>query len=526
MKQLIIILVAFLMALTIIACDSDDEEKTNGGSNNTEVSNLVEMKISVLLDADKQDGPSPRLVAEWGDNMFAQVVDPSHPKVTMFQYINSNKGDDIVAIVSEHNIIFMNYNPTSGKDFPSDVLITSDDDNFSSLSSCVVNWENEEISFKKTIPLTENSKIKTKVVTKGENDLLKKPFFDMFDEMSEKISNIKDKMAVFGALGRSATLLCDIWTEGLIPVMKYQLYDDDKIAQQQYVQEHFTGKATDWVKDRINGKVDDGKDKMIDYLCKVTSVERKDVNLCLWMYDNLYRPKVTTIDKPTNEKEKLVNLSLQATSNLCEKIGASYTVINETQDVPDEDAPEWWNEEDEYDNDDEFDDEYDNNEEDEEDGDEYNNTEWSGTTWTFTGNATLFDSEDGTSSGAITFTIDFLESGEVHILGTAVGETEDFNDGSVNINIEYITNGVIITNRGSDTDTDSYSSQTNTWSFTWTLHKTDATHATMEWDGQDNYSGWWDESRYDANGHKTGTIRHNYSGSTTYTGQFTGTCVM
>ena len=148
----------FMMALAFAACSGDDGDNTGGQNNKSddpEKPTQVEMKISVLLDADKQDQAVPRLVAEWEDNMFAQVVDPNHPEVTMFQYINSDKGYDVVAVVTEHNIFFMNYNPTSGKDFPEEALVASDDDGFSTLSSCKVDWKNNKIDkYGKTVPFS------------------------------------------------------------------------------------------------------------------------------------------------------------------------------------------------------------------------------------------------------------------------------------------------------------------------------------------------------------------------------------
>ncbi|MBO7581901.1 MAG: hypothetical protein J6T38_10355, partial [Bacteroidaceae bacterium] len=353
MKNLKFYLATFLMALAFAACGSDDGEETGGGGqdkpDNPDTPTQVEMKISVLKNADQQEQAVPRLVAEWGDNMFAQVVDPNHPEVMMFQYINSDKGYDVVAVVTEHNIFFMKYNPVLDKAFPEEALVASDDDGFSTLSSCTVDWKNNKLEYKKTVPFSTDAKARARMATRGENDLIKKPFFDMFDEMSSNISQIKDKMKVFGTLGKSATLLCDIWTEGLIPVMKYQLYDDDKVAQQQYVQDYFKGKATDWVKGKIEGKLNDKVDEMTDYLCTITGVEKEDVNLCLWAYDNLYRPKDTATEKPAKETERLVSSGMQAAIDFSAKVVAADPVFNETQNVPGEDDPEWWDEDEDED---------------------------------------------------------------------------------------------------------------------------------------------------------------------------------
>lgn len=532
MKKLYFMFATFMMALAFAACSGDDGDNTGGqksDDNPPEKKEQVKMKISVLLDADKQDQAVPRLVAEWEDNMFAQVVDPNHPEVTMFQYINSDKGYDVVAVVTEHNIFFMNYNPTSGKDFPEEALVASDDDGFSTLSSCKVDWENNKIDkYGKTVPFSSKSaKAKTRMATRGENDLIKKPFFDMFDEMSTNISKIKDKMEVFGALGKSATLLCDIWTEGLIPVMKYQLYDDDKIAQQQYVQDYFTGKATDWVKGKIEGKVDDAMDKATDYLCEITGVERKDVNLCVWMYDNLYRPEDTAAEKPAGETERLVSSGMQAALDFSERVVAADPVFNEKQDVPDEDDEEWWDEDDDDDDEDEWgDDDDDDDDEDEgddegddDDDDDDDNKDdtygWYGTTWTFTGNLTINSTDEDYESGTgqVTINLNFPTANSVN-MSTGLSNELGFDEiwGMGRTKVEETANGLIITNTGSYTENeDGYS--TMNWNHTWVLRHTDATHATLEWSGQHNDYGWY----------YIGKERYSYSGTVTFSGHFTGT---
>ena len=124
MRKFYLFFATFMMALAFAACSGDDGDSKGGGQKSDEPvePKEVEMKISVLVGTDDMDYSVPRLLAEWEDNMFAQVVDPNHPNYTVFQYMNNDKGNDVVAVVTEHNIFFMNYNPTSGKDFPEEAL--------------------------------------------------------------------------------------------------------------------------------------------------------------------------------------------------------------------------------------------------------------------------------------------------------------------------------------------------------------------------------------------------------------------
>ena len=523
MNKISFFLATLLMAFTFAACGSDDDDATgNGGEkkpdDNPAPSAIVNMKVSVLMDADQADQAVPRLVAEWGDNMFAQVIDPNHPEVMMFQYLNSDK-NDVVAVLTEHNIIFMNYNPTSGKDFPEEALVSCDYDGFSTISACTIDWEKGDIKFTKTVPFyTQQYKAKTRMATRGENDLIKKPFFDMFDEMSANISKIKDKMKVFGAVGKSATLLCDIWTEGLIPVMKYQLYDDDKLAQQQYVKDYFTGKAMDYVKDKVNGKVDDVMDKTTDYLCEITGVKRKDVNLCVWMYDNLYRPSDTAAEKPTDKMDQLVSSGMQAAMDFSEKVVKADPVFNEEHETPDEDDDVWWDEDDEDDDDDEFGDGDDDDDDEEDDEDEI--TSWAGTKWNLSGTLTTDDTEDGRQSGPVTFTVEFPESGGVKISG---GLSEAFEEGT--ISMDESGTSLTIVCQGTEKSSDSYGSWSDTWSYTLKLNRQGANSATVNFSGQDSWIDIYNESIYDKKGNKIGTNPVKTTGATTFSGTFSGTLV-
>lgn len=448
------------------------------------------MKISVLVGTDDMDYSVPRLLAEWEDNMFAQVVDPNHPNYTVFQYMNNDKGNDVVAVVTEHNIFFMRYNPATDKDFPEAALIASDDDGFSTLSSCKVDWENNKIDYGMTVPLRK----KTKMSTRGENDALKKPFFDMLDEISDGIDGMDAVLGKMGPVGTAAKTLCAAWTKVAIPLMKYNLYADDEIGRREYVQDYFQSAVESAVVEKFQ-----------KYICGIKKVDDDDVTIGTWMAKATWRI-ATDSEEYEKKKEELVNTGKQAAQKFCDKVVAAASVLNETQDVPDEDDEEWWDEDEDEDEDDE--EEIDDDEEDGGDDDEI--TSWAGTAWEFSGTLTQYDSDDGTQSGPATFSIEFPESGGVNIMVVAGEHSAPFMEGD--IKIDETANGVIITNSGSETIRDSEGSQTNRWSATWRLTRTSATQATMDYSSQNNWNG----SYY------VGTNQYTYSGTTIVSGQFTG----
>ncbi len=506
MKKLYFLFATFMMALAFAACSGDDGDNTGGQKSDEPVEpKEVEMKISVLVGTDDMDYSVPRLLAEWEDNMFAQVVDPKHPNYTVFQYMNNDKANDVVAVVTEHNIFFMQYNPATDKDFPEKALVASDDDGFSTLSSCKVDWKSNEINYGMTVPLRKN----TKMATRGEYDALKKPFFDMFDEISDGIDGMDAVLGKMGPVGTAAKTLCAAWTKVAIPLMKYNLYADDEIGRQEYIQEYFQSAVESAVGEKLQ-----------KYICgiKKVNVEDDDVSIGTWMAKATWRI-ATDSEEYEKKKEELVNTGMQTAQKFCDKVVAAAPIFNETQDVPDEDDEEWWDEDDD-DDDDELDDGDDDDDDEDEDEDEDEITSWAGTKWTFSGTLTMDDSEDGKGSGFVSFSVEFPESGGVRIGG---GLAEPFSEGTVTM--DESGSSLTIVCQGSENENDSDGSWSSTWSYTLKLNRQGAANATANFSGQDSWIDIYNETVYDKKGNKIGTNPVKKTGATILSGNFSGTLV-
>ena len=504
MKKLYFLFATFMMALAFAACSGDDGDNTGGQKSDEPVEpKEVEMKISVLVGTDDMDYSVPRLLAEWEDNMFAQVVDPKHPNYTVFQYMNNDKANDVVAVVTEHNIFFMQYNPATDKDFPEKALVASDDDGFSTLSSCKVDWKSNEINYGMTVPLRKN----TKMATRGEYDALKKPFFDMFDEISDGIDGMDAVLGKMGPVGTAAKTLCAAWTKVAIPLMKYNLYADDEIGRQEYIQEYFQSAVESAVGEKLQ-----------KYICgiKKVNVEDDDVSIGTWMAKATWRI-ATDSEEYEKKKEELVNTGMQAAQKFCDKVVAAAPIFNETQDVPDEDDEEWWDEDDD-DDDDELDDGDEDDDDEDEDEDEI--TSWAGTKWTFSGTLTMDDSEDGKGSGSVSFSVEFPESGGVRIGGELA---EPFSEGTVTM--DESGSSLTIVCQGSENGNDSDGSWSSTWSYTLKLNRQGAANATANFSGQDSWIDIYNETIYDKKGNKIGTNPVKKTGATILSGNFSGTLV-
>ena len=205
--------------------------------------------------------------------------------------------------------------------------------------------------------------------------------------------------------------------------MKYNLYADDEIGRREYVQDYFQSAVESAVGEKFQ-----------KYICGIKKVDDDDVTIGTWMAKATWRI-ATDSEEYEKKKEELVNTGKQAAQKFCDKVVAAASVLNETQDVPDEDDEEWWDEDDDDDDEDEWgDDDDDDDDEDEwgdgddddddEDGDDDDDEDneddvigWWGTTWNFSGTLTVNDTEDGTYSENVSMTIEFPESGGVKISG-------------------------------------------------------------------------------------------------------------
>ncbi|MBO7581259.1 MAG: hypothetical protein J6T38_07065, partial [Bacteroidaceae bacterium] len=139
---------------------------------------------------------------------------------------------------------------------------------------------------------------------------------------------------------------------------------------------------------------------------------------------------------------------------------------------------------------------------------------WTGTKWNFSGTMSIVDTGDAREGGegGASMTIEFPSSGGVKISGD--GEIPYIINHST-VKFEETRTGMIITIRGSITDTDSEGSDTSSWVHTLTLKHKDAAQAKMDWSGQETYSGWYYILK----------DKHTYGGVAIFSGQFTGSIV-
>lgn len=317
MKTFRFFFATFLMAFTFVACSSGDNDENGGGNNQSEdpeTPTQIEMEISVSEGAYDLDHPVPRLVAEWDGQMMAQVTNPEDDGVLMLQYVNQDEAYDGVVLVSEHNVIFMHYNPASDTNFPSKALVAGDYDDFSSLSSCTIDWSSGDIQFDETYPIGQSTK--TRLTTRSGNDDIKKHFFTLLDDISMGVDGMDAVLDKMKPVGISAKTLCAAWTKVAIPLMKYNLYADDEIGRRQFIEDYFQSA----VESKIEGAIQ-------EYLCKITAVESADVNIGKWMAKATYRIAMSDAEFDS-KKDELVQKGTQAASHFVQNVNKGTTVIN------------------------------------------------------------------------------------------------------------------------------------------------------------------------------------------------------
>ncbi len=559
-----------LLAMLAGACGDDSDEKGDiiDSPDNPEEEQVIDMSVSLLTGTDAMDHAVPRMVVEWEKHMIAQIADPRHPDVMILQYAGAGGDADGVALVSKHNIIFMHYNPARDDEFPADALVASDYDGFSSLTACTIDWVSGDMDFGNSIAF-ESSNRSMAPATRGDDDNIKALFFNMFDEIGSNVGKMKGLYETYGPLGTSATTLCDAWSKVIVPLMQYQLYEDDELARQQFVEARFKSQVVSAVNDNITGDLK-------EYLCKLKAVDKEDVNFAIWAYDlfgGLEEPLQQRVYERWSDRNKASEVAERVSENIDvgadvisephtpqastsgvrvtltvgqvteTSIGLAGAVkIDDSMYASVAEAGFVY---------------YAGNSEVRvktgvdsnfnikptqltglEPGTTYriaayyesafssktfysdfqtvttldgdSDLEWAGTKWHFVGTLYIDDSEDGQGSKRLSLDIDLtgLDSGNV----TFSGEAAEVIEGSCSTQVTS-DGTLIIKVAGTSHEEESGDVYNDSWSYTFTLHRLSTNRASMVWEGSDN--GTW----YDA------MLKQSGSYTITLNGQFDGTLI-
>lgn len=309
MKKLWYMIAILAAAFVLTACGGDDDEPTNPGHPQPEGATL--MQVSALIGSNSFDYPTPRLIFRCDGMMTAEINDPNQPDVLMLQVVGQDKEADALVMVSTKNIVIAHYNPSTDTTLPKEVLLAGDFDDFSTLSYATIDWLSGEVELRESLPLSGEGKPSMIKATRGENDAIKKPFFDMVDYISAEIGKMGEKMDKFGKAGKSGKAVCTAINEVVVPLMRYNLYADDEIAQQKYVEEYV-------------------QDKSKKLFCKVTGIDEDYLNFALWAYNNANRLKIGSDDDPTDYTGKYYPVGHQQATTVANVVNQSASVLNST----------------------------------------------------------------------------------------------------------------------------------------------------------------------------------------------------
>jgi len=298
----------------------------------------------------------------------------------------------------------------------------------------------------------------------------------MLDDIGSGIGTIKDVVSKFGPAGKSAAILCDAWTTVLIPIMKYQLYDDGEIGQRQFIEDMFTSQVMSVVEEATNKQVDKLKDQSVSYLCKVTRVDKEDVNMALWAYDMTERVVDLTGMERNFDLDEYVDKGLKALTDYGKNVDEAEDVLSDTFDPDDNDEPD------------------------------DTGTSWEDTRWQFSGTMTIVDSDEGYEEGLLEFGVDLTSVAGWSVTGL---DGLDMDNGTKTYRISDNGDLVLFVTGSHNYTNGSYQSK-GSWTHTLTLHRSSATTAILWWDGQE--SGSWSDSVLKESGSFSSVFKGTFNG--------------
>jgi predicted small lipoprotein YifL len=330
MKKLFYLLAILAAVFTFAACGGDDEPTPNAPTDkekeqtdstsadptkptpqDSTSAGVAVMKVSALIGSYGLDYATPRLVFTCDGMMTTEINDPSQPEMLILHVVGQDKNADALVMVSRKNFILAHYVASPVSSLSSEVLLAGDFDDFSTLSYCTIDWKTGDVGFIESLPLSPEGKPSLTKTTRGENDAIKKPFFDMVDYISTQVGKMGEKMDNLGKIGKGGKAVCTAINEAVVPLMRYNLYADDEIAQQKYVEEY----------------VEDRTKKLF---CEVTGIEEDYLNFALWAYNNANRLRIGSDDDPTNYSSKYYPMGQQQTQQVTTVVNQSAAVLNAT----------------------------------------------------------------------------------------------------------------------------------------------------------------------------------------------------
>lgn len=198
-------------------------------------------------DVDDASETYPRFSFEYGDFSGVEIAYPgfSEEKALVLQIANHKDYRPYLVSVSEEGLSMVAYNPESDQ-IGADALsakVVGDKIRFGHVyidswsgSSYISEYTEVELT-----PAAKSAMARIKATKGATEDMIRKSFYDMFEEISANISKASN------FLGGSAGDLCTMWTKVVIPIAELNLYSDDLDTWRNLKKGEYKEKAKDVV---------------------------------------------------------------------------------------------------------------------------------------------------------------------------------------------------------------------------------------------------------------------------------------
>lgn len=235
MKKILLFFSLIIFTLVYMSC-SQDSGITD--SDAMSVRDTVGVGVMRIKGVKSEKNPLPLYIVESKGTMLSEIYVPGvSDSMLIITCMGKSYADDATVLVTPKNIIFMSGSPVASYGFPSQVLVASSSDDFSSLTEGTLNWYKGTFSPSQTISVGISSATRAR---KDDMDDVRALMYDMLEKLSSAISDMGTAM---GALkyGGPASAVCSVITGLAIPTAKLQLYDDDPQKQNEIKMDYAIG---------------------------------------------------------------------------------------------------------------------------------------------------------------------------------------------------------------------------------------------------------------------------------------------
>lgn len=236
MKHVFLLVLLSILISVTLSCSSDEPQR-GVIENGDQEESCDSIEFMLLTNIEQQSQPIPRLMISYGDWSIVEIADRNNPGLITLQFLNKNDKSSVLVVADNERATFVDYDVMNGTVGDIVYVIQNKNDSICGMK-LNMNWDTNgyEVIESTIIPNHATSKMLSRSFQE-DNDDIRKLVYDM-------LSNLENKISIIGLTGNA---ICEVWTNLVLPIARYQLYSDDPEKLEEIAGDVFSGNLKDYI---------------------------------------------------------------------------------------------------------------------------------------------------------------------------------------------------------------------------------------------------------------------------------------